>query len=183
MGLSTAAIVDILITVAMCWYLHKSRTGFTGMDSIVDSITMYTIENGLLTCVTTVLSLLFWIAMPHNLIFLGLHLAISKLYANALLATLNARKILRGRSQVSSSSRDHPLPILFPDNFVRVTRGDYSLRHAPEPIATKVQISVERSVQRDGVYEETPTPTHSTQDLTTTGRVDDAAKLGEVNVM
>lgn len=46
-----------------------------------------------------------------------------------------------------------------------------------------VQISVERSVQRGGVYGETSTPARSTQDLETTRRVDDTAKVGEVNIM
>ncbi|THH18902.1 hypothetical protein EUX98_g8880 [Antrodiella citrinella] len=57
------------------------------MDSIIDSITVYTIESGLLTSVVTVVSLVFWVTMSNNLIFLALHFAISKLYANAFLAT------------------------------------------------------------------------------------------------
>ncbi|KAK7681923.1 hypothetical protein QCA50_014885 [Cerrena zonata] len=96
--LSLGTAVDILIALALCWYLNKSRTGFASMEAVIDSIILYTIETGVLTSTTTVISLICWLTMPHNLIFLGLHFAISKLYANMLLASLNARKVLRGRS-------------------------------------------------------------------------------------
>ncbi|KAK7686480.1 hypothetical protein QCA50_010076 [Cerrena zonata] len=152
MGLSTAAAVDILIVVAMCWYLNRSRTGFTEMNTVIDSITLYTIENGLLTCVTTVVSLICWISMPHNLIFLGLHFAISKLYANAFLATLNARVVLRGRSQGSSADGDYPLPVLLSDRFgLASSRGGQSSQNEPEPATRKIQINVEKVIQHDVV--------------------------------
>ncbi|CAL1717269.1 unnamed protein product [Somion occarium] len=150
LGLTLATAVDIMIAAALCWYLNKSRTGFSSMDNIIDSITLYTLENGLLTCVTTVVSLICWLTMPHNLIFLGLHFAISKLYSNAFLATLNARKVLRGRSQASS---DRELPVLFPENFTgsRFSRREvYSRRAEIDPITTKVQINVEKTIQHDG---------------------------------
>ncbi|KAI0081010.1 hypothetical protein K474DRAFT_1657195 [Panus rudis PR-1116 ss-1] len=142
-GLALSTATDILIAAALCWYLNKNRTGFSSMDKIIDSITLYTIENGLLTCVTTVISLICWIAMPHNLIFLGLHFAISKLYSNSFLATLNSRKALRGRSQASS---DREMPVLFPDN--RWSRNPGSRREI-DPVGTKVHISVEKTIQHD----------------------------------
>ncbi|KAI0652746.1 hypothetical protein C8Q79DRAFT_118910 [Trametes meyenii] len=122
-GLSTAASTDIFIAGGLCYFLRRGRSGFTGMDKIVDAITLYTIENGMLTCITTIVSLVCWVTMSTNLIFLGLHLAISKLYANSLLATLNARKSLLNKSQ-GSSDRDHPLPVIFPDSFGRRTGAD-----------------------------------------------------------
>ncbi|TCD66512.1 hypothetical protein EIP91_001288 [Steccherinum ochraceum] len=150
-GLSSATAVDIMIAGALIYYLHRSRTGFSSMDAIIDSITLYTVENGLLTSVTTLVSLICWVSMPHNLIFLGLHFAISKLYANAFLATLNARKVLRGRSQGSSDRSDHPMPVLFSENLSRMSRnGRFTSRHDIEPITTKVQINVEKTIEYDG---------------------------------
>ncbi|KAJ3489763.1 hypothetical protein NLI96_g1912 [Meripilus lineatus] len=156
MGLSMASAVDVLIAVAICWFLNSSRTGFSSMDGIIDSITLYTVENGMLTCLTTLISLICWVTMPHNLVFLGLHFAISKLYANAFLATLNARKVLRGRSQGSSDRGDHAMPVLFPENYSRYSRGPYSSRRDVDPISTKVQINVEKTIERevDGVPSE-----------------------------
>ncbi|KAJ3481815.1 hypothetical protein NLI96_g7405 [Meripilus lineatus] len=151
MGLALAAVVDVLIAAGLCWYLNKSRTGFSTMDGIIDSITLYTVENGMLTCVTTVVSLICWLSMPRNLIFLALHFAISKLYANAFLATLNARKVLRGKSQGSSDRSDHPMPVLFPENYSRYSRNPYNSRREVDPISTKVsvQINVEKIIERD----------------------------------
>jgi len=138
--------VDILIAGSLCWFLNKNRTGFSGMDSIINSITLYTIENGLLTCVVTILSLIFWITMPHNLIFLAMHFAISKMYANALLATLNSRKRLRGRSQ---SSSDREMPVRLPNR--RTSRANqYSSRNNSrtdnQPISSKIHVSAEKGV-------------------------------------
>lgn len=163
-GLAMATTVDFLIAAALIYYLNKNRTGFSAMDSIIDSITVYTVESGLLTSVVTVISLIFWLTMSHNLVFLALHFAISKLYANAFLATLNARRSLRGRSRGSSDRSDHPMPVLFPSSFHRLSRlPRFSVskntsssaeqssrnRHEADPITTKVQINVEKTIEHD----------------------------------
>ncbi|KAH7911580.1 hypothetical protein BJ138DRAFT_1113071 [Hygrophoropsis aurantiaca] len=56
-----------------------------------------------------------WTVMPQNRIFLGLHFVVGKLYANSLLATLNARNHIR-KSRYGPSSSSVPMPIMFPDN-------------------------------------------------------------------
>ncbi|KAI9510800.1 hypothetical protein F5148DRAFT_511032 [Russula earlei] len=58
LGLSTACTLDILITGAMWYFLQMSRTGFGEMDHVIDVIMLYTFNNGALTCVTTVVSLI-----------------------------------------------------------------------------------------------------------------------------
>jgi len=146
LGLSLAVSVDILIASSLCYFLNKSRTGFSSMDSVINSITLYTVETGLLTCIVTILSLVCWISMPDNLIFLGLHFAISKMYANALLATLNARTRLRGRSHSASDPRD--MGFRFPD---RSHANRFSLWTNPRSdhklsVSSKVHISVEKTV-------------------------------------
>ncbi|XP_006459695.1 hypothetical protein AGABI2DRAFT_116655 [Agaricus bisporus var. bisporus H97] len=78
------------------------------MIRLVDSTTIYALENGALTCFTTTASLICWLAMPKNLVFLGLHFVIGKLYANSLLASLNIRRELedlRWRAQ-NTTTRD-----------------------------------------------------------------------------
>ncbi|TCD66511.1 hypothetical protein EIP91_001287 [Steccherinum ochraceum] len=87
-GLSLSVAVDIIITVSLLVILRRSRTGYgTSTDHIIDTIALYTVETGMVTSVTTVVSLICWVSMPHNLIFLALHFTISKLYANSALAT------------------------------------------------------------------------------------------------
>ncbi|KAI0652742.1 hypothetical protein C8Q79DRAFT_939173 [Trametes meyenii] len=110
MGLSLSTAVDVLITVSLIVLLQRSRTGFSTItDHLIDVVTLYTVETGLVTSITTAVSLICWLTMPRNLIFLALHFSISKLYATSTLATLNARKSLRRRT---NKSDDHVLPVI-----------------------------------------------------------------------
>ncbi|THH02602.1 hypothetical protein EW026_g262 [Hermanssonia centrifuga] len=143
-GLSISAVLDVTIAVALITYLKRSRTGWSAMDQIIDSIVLYTVENGALTSVFAIVSLICWVSMSSNLIFLALHFAISKLYANSFLATLNARKTLQQRSQGSS---DHQLPVLFPGGtYARSGRYSAAPNTNLNPIASLMQISVEKTV-------------------------------------
>lgn len=98
-GLSLTAAVDLLITGWLCYFLAQFRAGISPMSTVmirmVDALTLYTLENGALTCFAAIASLVCWLVMPHNLIFMGLHFVISKLYANSFLASLNMRHQLR----------------------------------------------------------------------------------------
>ncbi|KAI0043791.1 hypothetical protein FA95DRAFT_1609083 [Auriscalpium vulgare] len=147
-GLSQSCALDIFITAAMGYYLHTSRTGFGGrMDRVIDMIMIYTFNNGALTCVTTVVSLICWLSMPRNLVFLGLHFAISKLYANSLLATLNSRRSLRSRSQPSG---DTDLPVLLPNRRMTGLFSEVhtSSRSMGDNLTSKtLQVSVEKTVR------------------------------------
>ncbi|KAI0931040.1 hypothetical protein AcV5_005388 [Taiwanofungus camphoratus] len=143
------------------------------MDYIIDSITLYTVENGSLTCVTTIVSLVCWLTMSHNLIFLGLHFAISKLYANSFLATLNARKALMTRSQGSSDRGEHALPVLFPDTFrTRADRSLFNSQHVADPTGTKLHINVVKTVDVGGE----PSNAYAPSDLAP-DESDDVAKI------
>ncbi|KAI0328383.1 hypothetical protein GY45DRAFT_1338172 [Cubamyces sp. BRFM 1775] len=145
LGLVLSSVVDFLITGGLCYYLRRNRTGSGRFDHILDSVTLYTVENGLLTSfrslgrVTTLVSLIFWLVKPHVLIYLGLHFAISKLYANSFLASMNARKILRAQSQ-SQSGSGHRLPVIFTGRGVRHSNADQL------NLGTRVQITVDKTV-------------------------------------
>jgi len=103
MGLVTSSVLDVVTTLCLVWYLGNSRTGFAGMDQIVNTLSLYAVENGLLTSVAIVASLGCWLGMRGNLVFMAIHFLVAKLYANSLLATLNSRKRIRGRSRGTSS--------------------------------------------------------------------------------
>ncbi|KAJ8495068.1 hypothetical protein ONZ51_g1910 [Trametes cubensis] len=143
MGLSLSTAVDVLITLSLITLLQRSRTGFSTLtDHLIDTVTLYTVETGLVTryiarfrlascppvligapptAVTGSIALFYisaqehtdfesqWLVMPRNLIFLALHFSISKLYATSTLATLNARKSLRRRT---NKLDDHVLPVI-----------------------------------------------------------------------
>ncbi|KAF8185660.1 hypothetical protein BJ912DRAFT_972757 [Pholiota molesta] len=117
-GLTLSAVIDVLITTFMCYYLKKSHKADSSLNHILDTLMLYAFENGSLTCAGTFISLLCWLIMPSNLIFMGLHFVISKLYANSFLATLNTRKHLQStghHSQASGSGGG--VAIIFPDAF------------------------------------------------------------------
>ncbi|KAJ6464767.1 hypothetical protein C8R47DRAFT_67799 [Mycena vitilis] len=96
-GLSLSAGTDLIITVCLCFYLRKirKRSASSVMKNVLDSLTLYTLENGLITCLTTVGSLTFWLVLPKSTLSLSLHFIIGKLYPNSLLVLLNTRKELR----------------------------------------------------------------------------------------
>ncbi|PCH39550.1 hypothetical protein WOLCODRAFT_141307 [Wolfiporia cocos MD-104 SS10] len=147
LGLVLSTALDVMITTSLCTYLRKSRRGGSGrLDHILDSMTLYTVENGMITCVATVLSLVFWLVIPHALIYLGLHFAISKLYANSFLASMNARKLLRAHNSTSASnsgSGRHGFPVMFSNRFSTRPRGDVE---TVDLTGTKLQITVDKTV-------------------------------------
>jgi len=119
------------------------------MNDIIDSLVVYTFETGTLTCAGTVLSMVCWLTMPYNRLFLALHFMIAKLYANSLLATLNTRKTLRDSRFKASVSGDHALPVIFPEYSVggsRRVRGGHSRGSETSEHDAKLEISVQRTV-------------------------------------
>ncbi|KAK0454208.1 uncharacterized protein EV420DRAFT_1765780 [Desarmillaria tabescens] len=159
LGLVLSSAVDMLITGSLFGLLHKSRseaekyeipsilvppakTERPSLNAIIDALILYTFETGSLTCVATIIDMICWITMSSNLIFMGLHFVISKLYANSLLATLNTRRGLR-RGQWSSSGRTGSAIMLNS----RQPRDRVVLQ--ADPVLAKrgeLQINVERSI-------------------------------------
>ncbi|KAF8958713.1 hypothetical protein BDZ97DRAFT_1840903 [Flammula alnicola] len=120
-GLALSSAVDILVTASLFILLHTSRTGAANLNAMIDSLIRFAFETGSLTCAGTVISMICWLSMPTNLIWLGLHFVIGKLYANSLLVTLNTRDQIR-RSQAT----DYPAAVIvdtlhrrsvYPDHF------------------------------------------------------------------
>jgi len=104
-GLSLSTTVDILITASLFFLLQTSRTGAATLDAVIDSLIRYTFETSSLTCAGTIASMLCWTIIPNNLIFMGLHFVIGKLYANSLLVTLNTRETIRRTHSQGSGLR------------------------------------------------------------------------------
>jgi len=128
MGLVTSSVLDVVITSCLLWYLGNAKTGFAGMDQIVNTLSLYAVENGLLTSVAIVISLGFWLGMRDNLIFMAIHFVVAKLYANSLLATLNSRKNIRERNRATSFSEGPQSVAVF--NIRRATTIKISTDHS-----------------------------------------------------
>ncbi|EMD41094.1 hypothetical protein CERSUDRAFT_91852 [Gelatoporia subvermispora B] len=95
-----AAAGDVLIAAILCTMLHRSRTGFKRSDTLINKLILFTINTGFLTSVCAVLSLITIVALPNTFIYICFYFTLGRLYSNSLLATLNARKLLRDRSAV-----------------------------------------------------------------------------------
>ncbi|KAJ7637441.1 hypothetical protein B0H17DRAFT_1217098 [Mycena rosella] len=192
-ALSLAASVDILIIACLCSFLRKirQRSAFTLLAQVVDTLTLYTLENGVLTCLTTTASLICWVTIPENLIFLGLHFVIGKLYANSLLLSLNTRKELR-EMHWKKSDWGPSGPVVVPADFNMPCSpispaydAPYSTTHPytaaphtpgsayrpafkvnPRVLPSQLEISVERTTERSSEdlirqYHRSGSPRHS----------------------
>ncbi|RPD56867.1 hypothetical protein L227DRAFT_578531 [Lentinus tigrinus ALCF2SS1-6] len=103
-GVGLAELADTIITAALIYSLHRSRTGFESTDTLIDTLIMYTINTGLLTDVFNMASFICAIVMPDNLIYAGIVIVSSKLYANTVMTVLNSRKSLASKRNVAINS-------------------------------------------------------------------------------
>ncbi|KAI0363876.1 hypothetical protein BV20DRAFT_1125975 [Pilatotrama ljubarskyi] len=101
-GFAATVASDILITSVLIFTLKRSRTGFKRTDHIVDRLILYTVNTGLLTSICNILALVLGLAQPSNMIYIGVAIISTKVYANSLLAALNTRRSLAA-SDVATS--------------------------------------------------------------------------------
>jgi len=100
-----SCVADVLITVSLVLALSKKKTGFSATDSVVDKIIRMTIQTGMVTALFSILDVVTFMALPHIAVNFVWDLALSKLYSNCLLSTLNARQKLNSASHASTFHR------------------------------------------------------------------------------
>jgi len=100
-GLSSDIACDLVITVAMVYYLQKSRTGFKSTNMMINMLITYMIRTCLLTTLCTLSSLITFLVFPDALIYAAFYFIACRLYANSLLSTLNARESILNLNQGS----------------------------------------------------------------------------------
>ncbi|KAI0822557.1 hypothetical protein BC628DRAFT_669592 [Trametes gibbosa] len=88
---------DIILTGALVFVLHRSRTGSKRSDTVLGLLIKYTINTGLLTSIISLLVFIFSLILPGNLVYAGISIVSTKLYANSLLAVVNSRKAIGDR--------------------------------------------------------------------------------------
>ncbi|KAI0701744.1 hypothetical protein C8Q76DRAFT_240633 [Earliella scabrosa] len=94
-NLAGGVISDTLIAVSMCWVLATRTSPSMAVNTTVRKLIMYSINTGALTALCTFATLVVFAVAPHTFIFIAIFFALAKLFLNALLASLNARKSLR----------------------------------------------------------------------------------------
>ncbi|KAI0069201.1 hypothetical protein BV25DRAFT_1818183 [Artomyces pyxidatus] len=100
---ATTAASDLAIALVLCGLLHNSRTGFRRSDTMINKLILFTVNTGVLTSVDAICSLATIAALPNSFVYICFFFALGRLYANSLLATLNARASLRSPSEDASS--------------------------------------------------------------------------------
>ncbi|KAJ6622093.1 hypothetical protein B0H10DRAFT_2015231 [Mycena sp. CBHHK59/15] len=162
-GLSLSAGVDLIITAWLCYFLRQIRRRSTSsvMQQVLDTLTLYTLENGLVTCLTTIGALTFWLVLPTSSLSLSLNFVIGKLYPNSLLVLLNTRKGLRemhsGDQGIHFDPSDHLRNYYthFPHRAPRITPSPFCT-YSPAFKMHKAEVSMHTTVER--VSTEFPEP-------------------------
>ncbi|KII84151.1 hypothetical protein PLICRDRAFT_371772 [Plicaturopsis crispa FD-325 SS-3] len=98
------AAADIIIASSLVYILLNSRTGFRRSDTMITKLVVFTVNTGLLTSLCAISSLIAIAVSPDTLIYAAFYFCIGRLYANSLLATLNARRAIRGQIYDSDMS-------------------------------------------------------------------------------
>ncbi|KAJ6520559.1 hypothetical protein C8R45DRAFT_1205500 [Mycena sanguinolenta] len=150
LGLSVSSAVDILITGLLVYMFRKNRTGTGRLNRTLDKLILYGLETGSLTCLGTIVTMLLWVITPKNLIFLGLHVVIAKLYANSLLVTLNTRNHIHDSRFNASSDKDHA-PVIFLEPHVSKGHGNFSDGPSDKvPQELQINVQTQTNVRYDG---------------------------------
>ncbi|KAF5378715.1 hypothetical protein D9757_010759 [Collybiopsis confluens] len=97
-----AAAGDMLIAGTLTFLFQTSKTG---TDTMLNKLTVFAVNTGLLTSLCAIGSLVFILAAPNTFIYISFFFCMGRLYTNSLLATLNARKTIRAAGdKVQSAS-------------------------------------------------------------------------------
>lgn len=92
-------VCDAIITIAMVYYLQNHRSGIKSTETMLSTLTNYTLASGLITAVAACLDFITYVAVPQRGVYVAISYLLPHLYTNSFLALLNARRSLRrGRS-------------------------------------------------------------------------------------
>ncbi|KAJ7142697.1 hypothetical protein C8R44DRAFT_760976 [Mycena epipterygia] len=145
-ALSTGA--DVIITSTLCWMLYRTRPTSLETESIINRLILFTINTGLLTSLCAVASLISLIIAPKTLIYASFYFCIGRLYSNALLASLNARSVIRGKiKDVDTNFHVKSIPArarISRDVFARPGNGN---SQPEEASATELSIHIARETE------------------------------------
>ncbi|KAJ2914321.1 hypothetical protein MD484_g6095, partial [Candolleomyces efflorescens] len=144
-----AAAGDVLIAATLCTILHRSRTGFHRSDTMINKLILFSVNTGFLTSLCAVGSLISIVVAGHTFLYIAFFFCIGRLYTNSLLATLNARKMIRGSAGGIHSTSD---------NFSFSLRdlpktGTVNSSRRPTNISIKIDTTKEFATDRDSDQE------------------------------
>ncbi|KAH8088901.1 hypothetical protein BXZ70DRAFT_498945 [Cristinia sonorae] len=96
-SLGLLAVADLCVASTMVYYLYSGRSGIRRTDLLVNTLIAYVVNSGFLTVILSFAVLLSFILQKQQLTFGGPLIMVTKLYANAVLGSLNMRTYLRNQ--------------------------------------------------------------------------------------
>lgn len=141
---ATTAASDVLIAGCLVFLLQKSRTGFRRSDSMINKLMLFSLNTGLLTGIFAVASLISISAWPNAFIYIAFYFCLGRLYCNSLLATLNARRIIR------AASTDDDMSL----SLQGVNKTNVATSQRPMPNNISIKIDTTHELVRDDVRDE-----------------------------
>ncbi|KAJ7466213.1 hypothetical protein B0H11DRAFT_2239946 [Mycena galericulata] len=96
--------IDVVISVAMCHYLRKSKGIESYLNSRISTLMQYTLSCGIFTSACSLSCLFTFILLPNTLIFLALTYLLTRLYVNSFFTMMNARRRQRLPDELSGLS-------------------------------------------------------------------------------
>ncbi|KAJ3805592.1 hypothetical protein F5876DRAFT_91447 [Lentinula aff. lateritia] len=141
------AVSDVIIAAGLFYFLHRSRTGFKKSDTMISKLIMFTVSTGLLTSVCAVASLLSILIWGKTLIYVAFYF----MYSNSLLATLNARKGIRGLNVEEGDNVSVSLQTF--SNKLRL-RPMRNMTMAPNPTNISIKVDTTQELVRDKATKE-----------------------------
>lgn len=84
-------VLDVFITIILCIILHRQRGDINSTNSLINRLMRFMITRGIATTTLQTVLLITYLSMPNNSVWTAFHLVTSKIYANAVLTTLNSR--------------------------------------------------------------------------------------------
>lgn len=85
-----APVTDLFIAGLLVFFLRKSRTGFRKTDSMLNKLTILTVQTGAITALDAILGLLLFLSVP-DFIHLLFIFTLPSFYGVCLMSSLNAR--------------------------------------------------------------------------------------------
>ncbi|KAJ7448363.1 hypothetical protein FB451DRAFT_1567285 [Mycena latifolia] len=103
-SLLSSALCDVVIAGSMTYYLKRGRLISARLKDAITRLVRYTVETGAITALVAVVQLIVFLAFPKNNFFETPSWTLGKLYSNNLLVLLNARAVVLGGRNASTSA-------------------------------------------------------------------------------
>ncbi|KAI0076615.1 hypothetical protein K474DRAFT_1772432 [Panus rudis PR-1116 ss-1] len=96
--------VDAIIAIATICYVRQGAGFHPNTAGVARWILIYVVYSGVITFIAAAAVMITYSVRPESLLFSGINVIMSRLYANSFLGTLNARSMLRSRLDMTPPS-------------------------------------------------------------------------------